>query len=129
MYDFTICHPEPPEAPDREAGSAGGRRRISRFAARAEPRWDSTQFGKLEILRRPPASSPSAPRLRQPQDDSRAASRPAGLRECESLQRFIDRFRHANRQLNRRETVFTAYERPRARADAFDERFQLGAQR
>jgi len=50
--------------------SAAGRRRISSCATPAETRWDSTQLGKLEILRRPPASSPAASCLRQPQDDS-----------------------------------------------------------
>ena len=38
----------------REARNAAGRRRISRCATPAETHWDSTQLGKLEILRRPP---------------------------------------------------------------------------
>jgi AraC-like DNA-binding protein len=48
------CHPEPPEALEREARNAAGRRRISRCATPAETEWDSKQLGKLEILRRPP---------------------------------------------------------------------------
>src|SRR3954451_944711 len=44
--------------------------RISRCTTPAETRWDSTQLGKLEILRRDSPSRALRLRLRQPQDDS-----------------------------------------------------------
>jgi len=48
---------------------------------RLKPTGISTQLGKLEILRRPPASAPAAPCLRQPQDDS---TQPGGLKRAGS---------------------------------------------
>jgi len=39
-----------------EGEGGAGRRRISRCATPAETHWDSTQLGKLEIVRRPALS-------------------------------------------------------------------------
>jgi hypothetical protein len=50
-------------------GSGGLSRRSDEAQRSGWNTWDATRLGKLEILRRPPASSPPATRLRQPQDD------------------------------------------------------------
>jgi hypothetical protein len=59
--------PEPGAAKQR---NGGGRRRISSFPGWVESQWFPAGSTHLEILRRPPASTPAAPCLRQPQDDN-----------------------------------------------------------
>ena len=60
LHEIAVCHPEPPEALEREARNAAGGRRISRCATPAETLSDATQVGKLEILRPSSGAPPSA---------------------------------------------------------------------